>query len=242
VAEIEYGTSKAVYHTEKIKMLQEGRQITPTEIQLDLEAYCNDNCTFCSYRKEDGYNNIMLKLIKGKPSSDAKPIGKPSPESRIPPEFADKLPQQMVDAGIPAVELTGGGEPTLWPAFDRLVKNLQSSRREIGLVTNGSNLSEDRIKLLAKACTWIRFSMDSSNKHTHQAIHKTAIKDFDRRIENIKKLAEIKHKDLVLGISFIITPQNVENIEDSIELYSRMVGVNNLRFSWMYDMGGACWA
>jgi len=238
VAEIEYGTSKAVYHTDKIKMLQEGRQITPTEIQVDLEAYCNDNCSFCSYRKEDGYNKTMLKLIDGAPSTDAKPIGKPTPEGRIPVEFADQLPKQMVDAGIPAIEITGGGEPTLWPAFDRLVENLQSSRREVGLVTNGSNLSDERIDLIAKACTWIRVSMDSSNANTHKTIHRTGNKDFERRLENIKKIAEKKHKDLVLGISFIITPQNVEDIENAIELYSRLVGINHLRFSWMYDMGG----
>ncbi len=84
---IEYSVSKALYHTDKIKALQQGQQITPTEIQVDLEAYCNDNCSFCSYRKEDGYNNRMLELINSKPGTayhDDRPVGKPSPESRIP--------------------------------------------------------------------------------------------------------------------------------------------------------------
>lgn len=241
MAEIEYGTSKAVYHTDKIKLLQEGRQIAPTEIQVDLEAYCNDNCSFCSYRKEDGYNNPMLKLIDAEPGEkyhDKKPIGKPSSDSRIPLEFAEKLATQMVEANIPAIELTGGGEPTLWPAFDKLVEHLYHAKREIGLVTNGSNLGEDRINLLAKACTWIRISMDSSNESTHQQIHRTAHKDFDRRLENIKKIAEKKWKDLVLGISFIITPDNVDDIPEAVELWSHIAGINNLRFSWMYDTGG----
>jgi len=241
VAEIEYGTSKAVYHTEKIKLLQEGRQIAPTEIQVDLEAYCNDNCSFCSYRKEDGYNNPMLKLIDAEPGveyHDKKPIGKPTQEGRIPIEFADQLPLQMAEAGIPAIELTGGGEPTLWPGFDKLVTNLQTAKREIGLVTNGSNLNDERIDLLAKACTWIRVSMDSSNETIHQKIHRTANRDFERRLENIKKIAEKKHSDLVLGISFIITPENVDDIPEAVDLWSHIVGVNNLRFSWMYDTGG----
>ncbi len=241
MAEIEYGTSKAVFHTDKIKMLQEGRQITPTEIQIDLEGFCNDNCSFCSYRKEDGYNNSMLKLIGAEPGKEyheRKPIGKPSPEGRIPVEFADEIPKQMVDANIPAIEITGGGEPTLWPAFDRLVQNLQSAKREIGLVTNGSNLSDERIELLAKACTWIRVSMDSSNEVTHMQVHRTANRDFNRRFENIKKIAEKKKKSLILGISFIITPENIEDIPEAIDLWSHISGVNHLRFSWMYDMGG----
>jgi len=94
MAEIEYGTSKAVFHTDKIKLLQEGRQIAPTEIQVDLEAYCNDNCSFCSYRKEDGYNNPMLKLIEAEPGKEyheKKPIGKPTSEGRIPLEFGQLL-------------------------------------------------------------------------------------------------------------------------------------------------------
>lgn len=236
--EIEYGTSKAIYHTDKIKALQEGRQITPTEIQVDLEAFCNDNCSFCSYRKEDGYNNTMLNLIGGEPSTDSKPIGKPTEEGRIPVEFADTLPRQMVEAGIPAIEITGGGEPTLWPAFDKLVQGLSRERREIGLVTNGSTLGDNRIKLIAKSCTWIRISMDSATAETHKKIHRTGNQDFERRLANIQLIAASKHKKLVLGISFIITPENVSEIEAAAELYSRMVGVNHLRFSWMYDMEG----
>jgi molybdenum cofactor biosynthesis enzyme MoaA len=238
VSAIEYSTSKAVYHTDKIKALQEGRQIVPTEIQVDLEAYCNDNCSFCSYRKEDGYNNTMLNLIEGEPSNKSKPIGRPSPDSRIPLEFADTLPEQMVEANIPAIEITGGGEPTLWPSFDTLLSNLGKARRQVGLVTNGSNLSESRITLVGKTCTWVRISMDASNQETHKAIHRTGNEDFERRIENITKIAAAKQKDLVLGISFIITPQNVMDIHESAKLYSTIQGVNHLRFSWMYDREG----
>jgi len=236
--EIEYSTSKAIFHTEKIHALQNHEQIAPTEIQIDLEAYCNDNCSFCSYRKVDGYNNQMLTLIGGKSHEDFKPIGKPKPESRIPKEVALALPKQMVEAGINAIEITGGGEPTLWPAFDELVESLERYKREIGLVTNGSNLSEKRIKLISKACLWVRVSMDSATQKTHKAIHRTGNDDFKRRLNNIKKIAKQKRKDLTLGISFIITPENYEEIGQACELYSSINGINHLRFSWMYDAEG----
>lgn len=237
---IEYSVSKALYHTDKIKALQQGQQITPTEIQVDLEAYCNDNCSFCSYRKEDGYNNRMLELINAKPGTayhDDRPVGKPSPESRIPLEFADKFPEQMLEAGIPAIEITGGGEPTLWGRFNDLVENLGKAGLEIGLVTNGSLLTDQRIKLLTKYCTWIRISMDSSNPETHKEIHRTANYDFDRRLNSIKKLALSKSEELILGISFIVTPDNYDDIENSARLFAS-VGVNHIRFSWMYDREG----
>lgn len=239
--EIEYSNSKALYHTDKIKALQQGKMIAPTEIQLDLEAWCNDNCSFCSYRKEDGYNNSMLPLIGAKPGEEyheEKPIGKPSEASRMPSTFAESIPKQMVEAGIKAVEITGGGEPTLWPAFDTLLENLGIAEREIGLVTNGSRLDDKRIALICKYCTWVRISMDSSNAATHQLIHRTANYDFERRLENIKKIATNKRSDLVLGISFIVTPDNYNDIEQSARLYALIPGVNHIRFSWMYDREG----
>ena len=235
--EIEYSTSKAIYHTDRIKLLQQKKQIVPTEIQIDPEAFCNDNCRFCSYRKDDGYNNEMLKLINGKPSKDNKPIGQPTIDSRIPDNVLLDLPRQMVEAGIPAIEITGGGEPFLHPKITELLRLLGESKRDIGIVTNGSLLNDERIDLIKKYATWIRISMDSSNEVTHRQIHGTPNLDFNRRLGNIRKLLDDKREDLILGISFIITPENYDDVESSARLYSR-IGVNHIRFSWMFDREG----
>ena len=236
--EVEYSVSKASYHTDKIKLLQEGFPIIPTEIQIDLEAYCNHNCEFCSYRKDDGYNNMMLELLGvNEGHNENKPIGLPSPTSRIPLEFAETLPKQMVEAGIPAIELTGGGEPTLWKAFDTLYENLGLNKREIGLVTNGSTLTDKRIELIKKYGMWVRISMDAANKETHKKIHRTPDYQFDKIIDGIRKLVRDKPDTLTIGISFIITPENINEIKEASKLYSD-IGVNHLRFSWMYDKEG----
>ena len=239
--EIEYTTNKAVYHTDKIAALQAGEMITPTEIQIDLEAFCNDNCSFCSYRKEDGYNNTMLEMIDAKPGKDYsqdRPVGKPNPDSRVPDELADTLPTQMVEAGIKAIEITGGGEPTLWPRFDDLITNLAKCDREIGLVTNGSMLDDKRIDLITKHCLWIRISMDSASPPTHKKVHRTPNYAFDRRLANVQKIAKYKHEGLTLGISFIINPDNIDELEEAASLFSGIKGINHLRYSWMYDKQG----
>jgi len=63
--------------------------------------------------------------------------------------------------------------------------------------------------------------------------------DFERRLNNIKKLGKKKKgKNPVLGISFIITPENIHEIGKSAVLYSSIKGLNHLRFSWMYDREG----
>lgn len=238
----QYSPSKALYQVDRIKQLQQNKPIAPTLLQVDLEAYCGDNCNFCSYRKEEGYNDNMLILIQAEKDdrNQFKPIGKPSHESGLSKGYAVKIPRMMKEAGIPAIELTGGGEPTIWHAFDLLLDNLIREGIEIGLVTNGSNLSDSRIEALAKGALWIRFSMDSSNAQVHKIIHRTPNTDFDRRINNIRKLVQKKRElnsNLTIGISFIINPENLLDILDSVQFYKKL-GVDNIRYSWMYDRSG----
>lgn len=239
---ITYSISKAGWHTERISKLQNGQPIAPTLLQVDLEAFCNDSCEFCAYRKEDGYNNVMLDLLQLKPGEkhgEFKPLGMPSAKSRLAKEYADLLPELMARAGIPAIEITGGGEPTLWPWFDEFIANLQKHGIEIGLVTNGSTMTEQRAKLLAQYqnTLWIRFSMDSCTPMTHKKLHRTAGYEFSKRVEAIKRIVKYKHDELELGISFITTPNNYHEIEESIKFYSTL-GVSHIRVSFMYDKQG----
>ncbi len=235
--EVEYSTSKAVYHTDKIKLLQQGKPIIPTEIQIDLEAFCNDNCSFCSYRKEDGYNNEMLKMIEGNPSDKNLPIGKPSIDSRIPDDIVLDIPRQMAEAGIKACEITGGGEPTLHPKFKEFVRLLGEYDRDIGIVTNGSRLTDDIIQLIKENVMWLRISMDSATPEIHKKIHRTPNPDFEKRLNTIRKIAKDKPDSLVLGVSFIITPENIDDIEKAAILF-KDVGVDHIRYSWMFDKQG----
>lgn len=192
----------------------------------------------------------MLKLIDANPGEaydPNRPIGRPTDEGSLPEDFAEKLPQMMLESGIPAIEITGGGEPTLWRGFDRLLENLISAKIEIGLVTNGSQLNEKRIDMISKGVKWIRFSFDSSNETTHRQVHGTPNFDFNRRIELLKKLVRArrdamrvpndKDEGLTIGVSFIITPVNLADVEAAADLFSSL-GVDHMRFSWMYDKTG----
>lgn len=58
-----YSSKKALFHTQHLEKLRKHQPISPTCLLVDLEAFCNDNCSFCTTRKENGYNNEMLKLL-----------------------------------------------------------------------------------------------------------------------------------------------------------------------------------
>lgn len=245
-----YLLSKMVHHFVKLQQLQDGKPISPTNIQVDLELYCNDNCSFCSYRAEESHNakNMMPLLNPNKlPMIDEfKPIGSPSKNSSLPIEFAKELPKQFYEAGIPSITFTGGGESTLWSAYDEMIDNCIKYELEIGLITNGSTMTDKRIDIMAKHFRWVRISIDASNPETHKQIHRTGNSDFERRLEGIKKLvAKRKEYDripnpedegLTIGVNFVITEKNYEDILNTSRLFSE-IGIDYIRFSFMYIEG-----
>lgn len=236
-----YVPSKALYHLDRLAKLRDGISFAPTLLQVDPEAYCNDNCSFCSYREENMYNNIMLPLIDAKvgETNHLGPVGHPSAKSGWPVELATILPKQMKDAGIPAIEITGGGEPTLWRGFDELLSNCQNEGIDTAVVTNASNMTDERAKLMAR-CIWIRFSIDAPNVEIHQKIHRTLNQDFTRRLSNIQRVVtekRLQKTDVTIGVSYVVTPENIDYIQDMCELIQGF-GVDNLRFSFMYDKTG----
>lgn len=238
-----YSTSKAIWHTEKINALQLGKPIAPLTIQVDLEAYCNDNCRFCAYRQDLGYNDDMLALLKvdkiNTNRNTFKPLGVMNDTGSIPREIALSIPRQMRDAEIPAIEITGGGEPTLYKYFDEFLHMLKFYKRQIGLVTNCSQLNDDRIEAITEydRFVWLRCSFDASNPETHRRVHRTPNYDFMRRLDMLRKLVASNKHGIEIGISFIINPDNFYDIEQSAQIF-KSIGVNHLRYSWQYDKSG----
>lgn len=105
----------------------------PQSLQISLTNRCNLNCSFCSVKERDRHLEWNIDRLK-----DA--------------IFAFK------GIGIKTVELTGGGEPTLYYEFAKLVDFISALSLKIGLITNGTLLSSVPRRTLEKF-TWIRVSM-----------------------------------------------------------------------------------
>jgi len=77
------------------------------------EGQCNLRCPFCSVTYRDTHSRIPLDTIK-------------------------KYVENLQTRGLKAVILTGGGEPTLYPCINELVRWLKQRRLSIALITNGT--------------------------------------------------------------------------------------------------------
>lgn len=205
---------KPAHLKSKIRDLKKGKIISPTHIQVDLEGRCSHNCTMCFYRNA-GFKHLEFVQTE-----------------RIPPLIAKSLFYEMANLKVPAVELTGGGEPLMHPSIKDILDIIAEKKLELGLVTNGSLLNEDILNKI-KHPKWIRFSMDSATEKTRMLVHRSWKGEFGATLENLQRVIDRKFKDCKIGVSYIIQPENIDEITKAAELYKE-AGVDNVRFSYAF--------
>lgn len=214
-----YSPYKAVLHADKLRQLQKGEMITPLFAQIDLTNTCNLNCNFCSY-KVGNYSPDHMKDFK---MSD-----------RISLEVIKKSFKDMRMLGVKAIEITGGGEPSLHPNYKEIIKYAKELEFELALVTNGTLLDDESIELI-KDFEWVRFSLDASTSETYELIKGNP--GFNTAINNLKKLIKIKKRENMVGISFIVCKDNYFEIYNTTIL-AKKLGADNIRFSIAYTPEG----
>jgi len=142
-----------------------GKSVVPINIEISPSGICDANCQWCFYRKS--HSRQILNT--------------------------DILIKFLVDAwiaGVKAITLTGGGEPTLHPEFDKIIKAVSM---EQGLITNGLKIP----KYDPKVFSWIRVSKTDKNWN----------------IEALKHIRECKTVGLCINYE-----GNEQEVEDSLRI------------------------
>jgi len=212
-----YSPYKACHHPMRIEQLKAGKLIVPTQAQLDITNECNHCCPNCICRlyKKTGLNALYDNC------------------QSIPTGRVIKILDELNEAGVEAIEFTGGGEPQAHLDFSTIIEATINRGLEWSLVTNGalSNLPRD-LKFFKKA-SWIRVSVDASCSKTHSIMHGTSTKDFDKVLNFVSTLAKECH-DVVIGVSFLVSPVNYKEIVVATQMFKDM-GCSNIRFSVVYN-------
>lgn len=178
-------------------------------INLDITVACNFACDHCVDKKIlNNGNKFTLDEIR----------------STI---------KTLSSNGLKSIILIGGGEPLLHPQFEEVVRYIKSLKLQLGIVTNGSNISKlIKIAHCLGEKDWIRFSLDAGTDATFQAIHKPKnTLNLTEICSDVKRIKEINGK-VSVGFSYIIfwedckvngatLTENVDEIHEAVELASR---------------------
>jgi len=235
-----YSPWKTLWHMKDIEAVKKGNLFPPKNIQLDLEGWCPHDCKFCSYRNAN-FEKVGMQFFKKewadmdkiKFGQQGVPKGKLIPEvSGMKKEIALSLPKQFHEAGVKSVEITGGGESLAYPYISEFFDELAKYDIELAVVTNG-HLFTPKLQDKIKKMRWLRFSVDAATSLTYSKVHGIPGSVFEYVIKQIKNCIG-RWQGCRLGISYIIVPENVNEIAQAAKFFKEM-GVDNIRFSFCYD-------
>lgn len=179
----------------------------PLSINLDVTTACNYRCDHCV---DYDILNTGVRYEHDKLKSSL---------------------SEMAARGLKSVIVIGGGEPTVDPGFEDVIRHMKGLGIKVGVVTNGSMM--DKILAVADVLEpedWVRLSLDSGTNETFAAMHKPRKKHvtLDWICEQIAPIKE-KNPNFNLGFSFIIVwndceaneAQIIDNVGEIVEAAER---------------------
>jgi radical SAM protein with 4Fe4S-binding SPASM domain len=195
------------------KKILEGKMPHPLMAVVYPSYVCNHNCQGCSYQELDGKENVFL-----------------DPQNFV------KLLKSLHCLEVKSIELSGGGEPTLHPKFGELVELAANEGFELGLLTNGSLLSDRIADLVADHFTYIQVSLDASEVRVYNRIHDPPeIYGFQTILKNLEEVISkrnLKNSKLTVGAKVLVCQSNMNLIEEVINL-AKDIGCDYIQFKPM---------
>jgi len=160
--------------------------LSPVSINLDLTSACNFRCPHC----------VDSGIINTGEALDLDNIRK----------SIDTLRKR----GLLSVILIGGGEPTVHPDFEEIVRYTKGMGLQVGIVTNGSKL--ERVASVAdflEEGDWVRLSLDAAREETFRKSHVPGKNVTLQKILNdARDLKELNPK-ISLGYSYVIVWEGI---------------------------------
>jgi sulfatase maturation enzyme AslB (radical SAM superfamily) len=206
---------------QRIRDVAEGRPTrAPVVVELDPTSNCDLACPECisgSLLQRGGFSEERLRA----------------------------LAREMVEAGVAAVILIGGGEPLLHPAIEDVLTILGESGVRVGLTTNGTQLQR-HMDPIARYVSWTRVSVDAATAETYARVRprRGGPPAFDSVIEGMRELR--RRATGALGFSFLVVRRqgsgagsvfsNHTEIAEAARL-AKDIGCHYFEVKPEYDMG-----
>jgi len=184
---------------------KEGAKEFPLMVVASMAYICNARCPHCPYTNSDIRSDY----------ADA-----PFMSREIFRKLADECGKYKS-----FIRLSGGGEPLLNPEMIELIEYAKLAGARIGLITNGSLLTPERVdRLLACNTDAIEVSVDAADPETYAKVR--AGLDFARLMKNIdytlKRRNDLKSESKV--VVSVVNQKAVENqLQDIVKFWNAMV-------------------
>lgn len=156
----------------------------------------------------------------------------PEKASYLPFENLVKVLKYLKDRGLTGVELTGG-EPFLHPNFREIVKFCAENFKIVGILTNGTMITDNDIKFLSQYHNVVMsVSLDSATPEFHDWL-RGVDGAWEKAVNAIQKLSA---RNIPVRVAMIVTPMNFKDIEATL-LLAKKLGAVAFSFSPLLPLG-----
>lgn len=190
-----------IFYEENGKLVLAPSIHSAQRLYIEPTAACNLNCVTCIRKTWTEKLGFMKK------------------------EEFDKLIEDIKELPtIDSVMFGGFGEPTHHPDIYYMIEKINDLGVKAEMTTNGTNLTEENIKKLMDAGLknlWV--SVDSMDMDKFNEIREGA--DFGQVYENLRTFRDLnrgENKKITLGIAFVVTKDNVEDLSRLKSFASRV--------------------
>jgi MoaA/NifB/PqqE/SkfB family radical SAM enzyme len=230
-----YRQDKVLQHLDRVRALCRGEHPAPVHVQLIISDRCSQNCQTCCYRT-DGYSSNELFFTR---DTEGEILSR-NPARLIPVEKVQEILEDCADMNVQAIEITGGGEPTVHAQHAEIFQMVRDLGMDLGVVTNGVSMDERAIGTLAspEGETWVRVSLDAGTQETYTRTRGCPAKHWDLAWRTVRRLAEAKattlRSPLVVGVSFVLTADNWREVVLATAL-AHEAGADNIRIGGLFQ-------
>jgi len=205
---------KILRHPSEITWARSRGTLYPLNVEFDLSNACNLACSWCAFGDRHNADVMLLKLARS-------------------------ILRQLKECDAKAITLSGGGEPTTNPQFAEIVECAHDLGFDIGMYTNGVDIS--RVRPVLDRFEWIQVSLDEVSHSSYRVSKGRGA--WDQVVENVGVLVCEKPKHVIVGLGFLIHPDNVLEAGRMIEL-GELTGADYVQFKpvvglpsyeWTYD-------
>ena len=199
--------TKILSCADEVKAIYRGEFPSPRTVELFVTSDCNHRCVGCH-----------TKALRG---GDVK---------NLDPDLAAGLLEEWSAIGVRGLEISGVGEPLLYPYINEIIGKARSLGLSVGLLTNGSRLHEADVELLLRACRFIRVSYDSCDAGLYRKLH--GADDLERVEKNIAEMVSLKKRlglRATIGMKTLLSALNDNQIAD-IAARANLLGADYIQF------------
>ena len=199
----------SITHLPKEFGIKKGAEEFPFMVVVSVTYVCNARCPNCPYTQSS-----IRQSYKDTPF--------------VAPETFKKIANDCGQYNA-YVRISGGGEPLLHPQMIELIEYAKKVGTRIGLITNGSLLTPDRVdRLLVANTDVIEISADAADMETYSRIRVGL--NFDKLVNNVRYLMNKRNelKSSTRVVASIINQKAVADKLDSIVAFWREI-VDNVQ-------------